>query len=322
MELISVIVPVYKVEAYLDKCISSIVNQTYKNLEIILVDDGSPDNCPDICDAWAKRDNRIKVIHKENGGAGKARNTALKIAKGELIAFVDSDDFLHEEIYEHLYSLMLEDIDIAECDSFSFSNGSIDFENSEEEFIEVFSVSEAMRAHIEDTFFAQVIWNKLYRRKTLENVFFPEGNKIDDEFFTYKAIGNCNKLIHSSRKMYAYRRQEGSVMHNLLPCHRFQGIIARAQRHKFIAERFPALVPISLCNLWFSCMGLAQIILKEKRSKRDSETLKSVKNILKENPLSYRILKDMSFKNRLWLTAEGFSLELTSKIRNFLKKGN
>lgn len=321
MELISVIVPVYKVEAYLDKCVFSIVNQTYKNLEIILVDDGSPDSCPDICDEWAKKDSRIKVIHKENGGAGKARNTALKIAKGDLIAFVDSDDFLHCQMYEYLYSLMTPEIDIAECEILYTSDESF-FETDTVNEKKLCSAEEAMRYHIIDECFKQTPPNKLYRRKTLENVFFPEGNKIDDEFFTYKAIGNSNKLIHSSRKMYAYRQQEGSVMHNLLPCHRFQGIIARAQRHKFIADRFPALVPISLCNLWFSCMGLAQIILKEKRSERDNETLKSVKSILKENPLSYRILKDMSVKNRLWLTAEGFSLELTSKIRNFLKKGN
>ena len=101
-DLISVIVPVYKAEKYLDKCVQSIVNQTYKNLEIILVDDGSPDNCPQMCDEWAKKDSRIKVIHKENGGVSSARNAALDICLGEYAAFADSDDFIEENMLESM----------------------------------------------------------------------------------------------------------------------------------------------------------------------------------------------------------------------------
>ena len=100
--LISVIVPIYNVEKYLDKCIESIVNQTYKNLEIILVDDGSPDNCPAMCDAWAEKDSRIKVVHKENGGAGSARNAGLDVSSGEYIGFVDGDDYIDSDFYETL----------------------------------------------------------------------------------------------------------------------------------------------------------------------------------------------------------------------------
>ena len=100
--LISVIVPVYKVEQYLDRCLQSIVNQTYKNLEIILVDDGSPDNCPQICDEWAKRDKRIKVIHTQNRGVSTARNIGIDVANGQYIGFVDSDDWIEEDMYEFL----------------------------------------------------------------------------------------------------------------------------------------------------------------------------------------------------------------------------
>ena len=114
MDLISVIVPVYKVEKYLDKCVSSIINQTHRNLEIILVDDGSPDHCGAMCDAWAEKDSRIKVIHQENAGGGAARNAALDMARGELIAFVDSDDYIAPDMYEHLYKLIATGADIAE----------------------------------------------------------------------------------------------------------------------------------------------------------------------------------------------------------------
>ena len=113
---ISVIVPVYKVEPYLDKCVSSIVNQTHKNLEIILVDDGSPDNCPAMCDAWAEKDSRIRVMHKTNGGLSDARNAGMAVATGELMAFVDSDDWIVPDMYEYLYQRLTEDnSDIAAC---------------------------------------------------------------------------------------------------------------------------------------------------------------------------------------------------------------
>lgn len=104
--MISIIIPIYKVEQYLDECVTSIINQTYKDLEIILVDDGSPDKCPRMCDEWAKKDARIKVVHKKNGGLSSARNAGLKVAKGEYIGFVDSDDYVDETMYEDLMRVM------------------------------------------------------------------------------------------------------------------------------------------------------------------------------------------------------------------------
>ena len=105
-EKISVIIPIYKVEKYLNRCVESVVNQSYQNLEIILVDDGSPDNCPKMCDDWAEKDNRIKVIHKENGGLSDARNAGLKVAMGEYISFVDSDDWIAKDFYEVLIRVL------------------------------------------------------------------------------------------------------------------------------------------------------------------------------------------------------------------------
>ena len=113
---ISVIVPVYKVEKYLDRCVESIVNQTYKNLEIILVDDGSPDDCPAICDAWANKDERIKVMHKENGGASSARNAGLDASSGDYVGFIDGDDIIDNDMYEMLLNnLVFTGADISRC---------------------------------------------------------------------------------------------------------------------------------------------------------------------------------------------------------------
>ena len=127
-QLISVIVPVYKVEPYLNQCVASIVNQTYQKQEIILVDDGSPDNCPAMCDAWAEKDSRIKVIHKKNGGLSDARNAGLKIASGACIALIDSDDIMDVNMLTQLYQALEENnADIAECDYVKFENGQPDF---------------------------------------------------------------------------------------------------------------------------------------------------------------------------------------------------
>ena len=114
--LISVIVPIYNVEKYLQKCVDSIINQTYKNLEIILVDDGSPDNCPKMCDDYAEKDSRIKVVHKENGGLSDARNVGMEVATGEYVSFIDSDDYISLDFYETLLETIVDnDSDVVEC---------------------------------------------------------------------------------------------------------------------------------------------------------------------------------------------------------------
>ena len=145
-DLISVIVPVYKAEPYLDKCISSIVNQTYKNLEIILVDDGSPDNCPSMCDFWSERDNRIRVVHQSNEGAGGAKNKGLDVAQGDYIGFVDSDDYIEAHMFEHLLRLMESnhDIGIAECNILQVEDDDAQLDNGQEYKRDVYETLAAM----------------------------------------------------------------------------------------------------------------------------------------------------------------------------------
>ena len=164
MDLISVIVPIYKVEEYLDCCIRSIINQTYSNLEIILVDDGSPDGCPEICDAWVKKDSRIKVIHKENGGLSDARNAGMVIASGEYVAFIDSDDRVESEFIQKLYNVITEhNADIAECAvSYVDENGNILRVRNSAPITEMGKIEALHRLVLEDGVF-QTVWNKLYR---------------------------------------------------------------------------------------------------------------------------------------------------------------
>ena len=153
MPLISVILPIYRVEKYLDRCLESITGQTYRNLEIILVDDGSPDRSGAICDAWAEKDSRIRVIHKTNAGAGAARNTGLDVATGDIVSMIDSDDYLEIHMFEHLMSLMTEDVDIAECDICWTERDDLPMDDGSHARIRICDLEDAMRLHIRDEIF-------------------------------------------------------------------------------------------------------------------------------------------------------------------------
>jgi glycosyltransferase involved in cell wall biosynthesis len=225
MEKISVIVPVYKVEAYLKTCVNSIQNQTFQKLEIILVDDGSPDNSGKICDELAKNDSRIKVIHKKNGGLSNARNEALKIATGDYIGFVDSDDCIIPEFYEYLYSLIKKhNTDISQGNFLRISSEYINDvtniiarENEKQNIIEkVYTNKEALDILYdikEDPYVQEVVvWNKLYKKEIFENITFKEGKLHEDEFTTHKILYNANNIVVSTKYIYGYMQTKNSIM--------------------------------------------------------------------------------------------------------------
>ena len=257
LPLISVIVPVYRVENYLDRCIRSIAGQTYSNLEILLVDDGSPDRSGEICDRWAERDSRIRVMHQQNAGAGAARNTALDTARGEIIAFVDSDDYLAPDMYTHLYGLLNTGADIAEC-SYVLTEGDDAQFGGETQGIQYYTPQEAMLTHIWDTAFQQVIWNKLYRRQMVAQIRFPVGQKIDDEFFTYQVLGNAKRLARSERVCYAYRQQPDSVMHQKFSLRQVQSLAAKRDRLRYLEKWMPQLQDQAKAELVLSCIYATQ----------------------------------------------------------------
>ena len=317
LPLISVVVPVYRVEKYLDHCIRSIAEQTYPNLEILLVDDGSPDGSGGICDRWAEADSRIRVFHKQNAGAGAARNTALDAATGELIAFVDSDDYLHPNMYAHLYGLMKDGVDIAECVIGITENDDLPMDDGTEAEILVCDTEDALRLHIQDEMFCQTPPNKLYRRACVGDIRFPEGNLIDDEFFTYQVLGNARKLAHSSACMYAYRQQPGSAMHKPYSLRRLQGLDAKLQRLACFEERFPGLVGEAKADLLLTCLGAMQGCLRSLSGEEMEAARKKLKTVLDQiTPLE--IPEGVSTKRKLLLTLAQRNLELTGKILNFL----
>jgi len=211
MDKISVIVPIYKVEKYMDKCVDSIVNQTYKNLEIILVDDGSPDNCPKLCDEWAKKDERIKVIHKENGGLSDARNSGLDICTGDYLMFVDSDDYLDTTICEKLLNLLKShDAD------FSMSGVQIIFENQQlVNSINEINIKSYDCKNLQYEFkvpYLMTAWAKLYKKEIFNNIRYPKGKLHEDEFIIHEILGESKKCVISNEPLYYYLQRDNSIM--------------------------------------------------------------------------------------------------------------
>lgn len=204
--MISVIVPVYKIEPYLRPCVDSILAQTYDALEVILVDDGSPDGCPAICDEYEAADARVTVLHKENGGLSDARNAGLRAAKGDYVAFVDGDDVLAKTFLERLVSA---GADIAQC---GFCREGEDALAADASF-ETFSGREMLRRMNMDADGAYtVVWNKLWRRELLEDCFFPVGRQHEDEFFTWRVYWRAASCAVTDAPLYYYRRREDSIM--------------------------------------------------------------------------------------------------------------
>lgn len=216
--LISIIVPIYKVEEYLDECVQSLLKQTYQNLEIILVDDGSPDNCPQMCDNYAKKDKRVKVIHKANGGLSSARNTGLDVATGEYIGFVDSDDFIAENMYELLLKgfIQQENIGIVSSMVYRYENGKLN------DFMPNWNIR-VNRIIPHDRFAELVVltktnftcWSKLYRADLFKYVRFKVGRNNEDSYFMFDLSKVLEKesynMLEIPYRLYYYRIRENSI---------------------------------------------------------------------------------------------------------------
>ena len=236
--LISVIVPIYNVEKYLQKCVDSILNQTYENLEIILVDDGSTDNCPKICDCYQKKDKRIRVIHKENGGLSDARNCGLDIAKGEYIGFVDSDDFIDSNMYSLLINIMKKQCtDLAVCNYLKvdknykiISNKNNDLPIKDER---INKRTFFLRIVNEKEWYYIVAWNKLYRKDIFDNLRFPIGKIHEDEFLIHHIINKCKFISCINQPLYYYVERNGSIMNTKFNLKRFDYGDALLDRYFF-----------------------------------------------------------------------------------------
>ncbi len=217
-DLVTVIIPVYKVERYLPKCIDSLLSQTYKALEILLIDDGSPDNSGKICDEYAAVDERIRVLHVENGGVSRARNIGLDASNGEFVYFIDSDDYLDSAVIAHLVGILKNDpqVDIAICGVRNINeDGTVFFESGQFGQLTMTN-KEALKCMLMESPFDSVCWGKLYRFDVLKNHRFDESIRIAEDFdLLHKVFFACNKIIYSPNQKHNWLKRSTSVTRQL-----------------------------------------------------------------------------------------------------------
>ena len=317
--MISIIVPIYNVEPYLRRCVDSLLRQSYEDFELILVDDGSPDNCGNICDEYAAEDSRVRVVHKPNGGLSDARNAGLEIAQGEYIAFVDSDDWIAKDYLARLLAALLEtDADICECDVFRTSGEET---SSEQGTPAVYKTIEALEQLIHDGVFRQHVWNKLYRREIIADILFPKGKTNEDEFWTYQVFGNAKKVAKISDVLYFYFQRPGSIMGENYSLKRLDALEAKLQRQMYIDTNFPQMSLQAKLNLFGSCIYAGQMSLVHLSGKQLSTAKERLNAILRQCDISFRECACVDGSNKLWFTLARVSFWGTCRVKNMLKKG-
>lgn len=241
-KMISVIIPVYNVALYLEECLNSVVSQSYTNLEIILIDDGSTDHSGAICDQFASIDSRIKVIHQKNAGAAAAKNAGLRAATGEYLSFVDSDDYLESGAFALMVNILEKyGADVVQCAYRDlFTDGS--FSTVNRESVETYTAEEYLLRYTTD-WTSCLLWDKLYKRALFSGIFFEEGHIVDDEFFTYQGIMNAQCVVYAPEIVYYYRKRKSSV--TARPEYRERTIMDKldylGQRRLAVRQRFPSL---------------------------------------------------------------------------------
>lgn len=319
--LISVIVPVYNVEKWFDRCVESICTQTYHNLEIILVDDGSTDNCGELCDAIGERDKRVKVVHKINGGLSDARNEGLQYATGEYISFIDSDDWIEPAFYEYLLQTMQEEeYDVVGCKYRKCVEGekqvniSVDFE------VKSYEGLDAMNALIENRI-QQVVWNKLYKRSVIDGILFEKGKYHEDEFWSYQIFGRIQKYAEISYVGYDYFQRADSIMGEKYSLKRLDAVEAKVSRQKYLESVMPKLVAVGKLNLTFTCLYHGQLALQQLNGQEQNTALEYLKKVIDLNRLEKTDLRGLSLTHWTWLKLSQLSFVMTCKLRNICGVG-
>ena len=320
MELISVIIPVFKVEKYLEYCIESIRNQTYKHLEIILVDDGSPDACPGICDKYASIDSRIRVLHKKNGGLSDARNAGLRVAKGSYVSFIDSDDWVELDFFEKL----IKESKVNNADIVA-SNVVMIWENGHSQYLIkpnncILDNYQAYRSIIIEDKLKQPVWYKLYKRNVIKD-FFPKGKIHEDVYWSYQTIANANRVSIISSTNYYYRQRENSIMFATYSKRNIDEIEAQVNRILFTKRHYPNLYNEACVSFMFSLLNHGKKTIKFLTKEEKENTIVYLKELYHMYFPPRKTRKLLKITHKLWLVLGFYNFKLCCKVRELLKIG-
>ena len=287
-ELISVIIPIYNVEKYICKCVDSILRQSYANIEIILVDDGSPDNCGVICDEYEKKDRRVQVIHKENGGLSSARNIGLEKATGEYVVFVDSDDWIEGTYIEKLYYRLKENkADIAvPAFCLCYENGTQMVDSRISKCTD-YTSEEALEIFLFNGYLTPCVASKMWKKGIWDKIRCPEGKLFEDQFTTYKLLMNADKIVYEPKVYYYYYKRDGSIGHTAFSNRTYDLLEAINEEYSVITSKYPKIkASMKVARAVWKLVFVNMMITS------DAMELDVIKNIQKEIRKSiYSIIK-------------------------------
>lgn len=318
---ISIIVPIYNVEEYLSKCIDSILSQTLTEFELILVDDGSPDKSGEICDEYAKKDNRIKVIHKENGGVSSARNEGIKVSNGEYIGFVDPDDYIKSDMYDVLYKLCINNnSEIGICKLGREIEGKI-INKSEDIDIKELNNVEGMRELFKGILYRFSLCNKLFKKSCFNNIEFPKGRIHEDLSTTYKLFANSNKSVYTTYDGYIYVKRENSILTSKYSEKRLQSFIAWSEIIKYINRNYKSIVDEVATTYIYWCTDNIYYILNQVNSEEDvKKYLLVVQKSIKNNGIIMKYIKNISWKYKITIRMLKININLFILVNRFMKR--
>ena len=289
MPKVSVIVPVYRVEEYLDQCVASVCAQTFTDWELILVDDGSPDRCGTMCEAWSEKDERIKVIHRENGGLSAARNTGTAAAEGEFVLYLDSDDYLEPDALAQLLAAQ------KTCDA-DVVAGSYFYTYARREDAAPYSWEAAVTLQRDEAMEALVCgklqnfaWGKLLRSEIARQHLFPEGRLFEDHYWAHHVMNAAQKVAVLPMALVHYRQRDDSISYTFT-LKRLDMLDGWRARRDFLQEKYPQLLPLFWRHVIPSYLGMAWLVLTRMQ---------------KDKKQAFALLRQFSRENRLTAYAEG-----------------
>lgn len=298
---ISIIVPVYKVEPYLRSCVDSILQQSFTDFELILVDDGSPDRCPEICDEYARQDERVRVIHKENGGLSSARNAGIDAARGHYIGFIDSDDYIHRDMFRVLRQHLTDsDADIAVC-------GVVDRYPDHDKYYTgppvsgTFSPEEALKIMLVGDVVRVYAVNKLYKRSIFEELRYPVGKTMEDGYLIVEVTRRASRIYIDSTPYYYYIHRADSITTGSFTEHDFNIIGAYEYSLRLITEHFPRIHPYALRRLmWANGYLLTRLCSEPKQVRRQyKKQTRAIRGFFIRNMVQVFKVPELPLKNRL-----------------------
>ena len=319
---ISVIIPVYMVSNYLDRCLESITSQRYSNIEIILVDDGSSDVCAIKCDKWVKKDIRITVIHKPNGGQADARNYGMEIICGDYVSFIDSDDYISGDFFEVLISTAFEhNSDIVVCDFVKVNENGEYEEHHDDLDVCDYSVFEGLSGLIDGHQFYLHVWDKLYKRSVIRDLYYEVGKIHEDVFWLYQAFGQSKRITKINRTMYFYLQRESSTMGQGYSLRSMDFLEGKKNCRLYIEKYYSELALKARLDFFGSCMYMMQCVLKYMSGDEKRQAVAIIRKYKKECHVTFKELGAVHGSAKKYYYFAKINIYLCCKLRAILNIG-